>query len=257
MFRLVLAEFRRTWVLFLRYPLEAVTGIISLTAVFLALFLGVHYIAGPGAAYGGRLESVIVSYLLWSLTIFALGDMGWTIQIEAQTGTLEQVYLSPYGPRKVFLLRALSNLFMQLFMITVVFFIIKWFTHQHLSLSPAIAAPLACIMLGTYGMGFVLAGLTLLFKRIQNVLQLSQFVVLFLVAVPIENWQGTAGTLGLLIPLAPAAAMVREMMARGAAFNTEHFLYAFLNGVAYFTLGTLLFKYADRQAKRRGLLGGY
>ncbi len=257
MFSLLLAEMRRSTTIFLRYPLEAVTSIVTITAIFFALFIGAHYIAGPGAQFGNRLEGVIVSYLLWSLTIFALGDMGWTIQMDAMTGTLEQVYLSPAGPVRVLICRAVSDIFVQICITGVVFFVIKGVTHQHLRLTPEILPPLVVVILGTYGLGFILAGLTLVFKRIQNVLQLSQFAVLFMVAVPVEGWTGDMRVAGFFIPLAPGAGMIREIMSRDLPFNPHTFLAALCNGVGYFLIGVLLFKIADRVAKRRGLLGGY
>ncbi|HEY3378563.1 MAG TPA: ABC transporter permease [Armatimonadota bacterium] len=253
-----LAELRRGWLLFLRYPSETVTGIVSLTAIFLALFLGARYIAGGGGAqFGTRLDGIIVNYLLWSLTIFALGDMGWTIQMEAQTGTLEQLYLSPYGPRRIFLLRAVADLFGQLVMITAVMGLILLITRRSLHFTVSIIPPLLTTILGTLGLGFVLGGLTLLFKRIQNVLQLTQFVVLFMIVVPIEGWHGWARILGACIPLAPSTALLRQIMVHGAPVTLGPLAVAVLNGLAYFYLGQALFLYADRMAKRRGLLGGY
>jgi ABC-2 type transport system permease protein len=35
------------------------------------------------------------------------------------------------------------------------------------------------------------------------------------------------------------------------------FAQALLNGIGYFTVGLLIFCFAEREAKRRGLLGGY
>jgi ABC-2 type transport system permease protein len=46
-------------------------------------------------------------------------------------------------------------------------------------------------------------------------------------------------------------------MARGEALNWTGFGLALLNGVVYFTLGLLIFGFTEREAKRRGILGGY
>jgi ABC-2 type transport system permease protein len=128
-------------------------------------------------------------------------------------------------------------------------------SRPHFSLS--IIPPVITIMLATYGLGFVIGGLTLLFKRIQNVLQLSQFALLFLVMAPVETWQGFLKYAAYLLPLTPSAGMLRELMARNAAFNTGDFAVALVNGIVYFALGLLFFTWADRTAKHRGLLGGY
>jgi len=269
MINLLLAEIKRSWIIFIRYPSEAVTGIVTLTAIFLALILGVHTVVGGGVSpmqFGSNLDALIVTYILWGMSLFALGIMAWTIQNEAQTGTLEQLFLSPYDPKVVFLLRALADLLVQIvLMIAAVLGIILLVTRRTLHFSPGVIPLVITILLGTYGLGFILAGMTLLFKRIQNVIQLAQFVVLFLVAVPVENWRPPLQWVGDLIPLAPGAGMLRQLMAPTAfghlttqpAFDPWQFGIALLNGVVYFTLGLLIFHLADRIAKARGLLGGY
>jgi ABC-2 type transport system permease protein len=69
MHRLFLAEFKRAWIEFKRYPAESVSGVVTFTAVFLGLFLGAKYMAGGGATaqFGMRLDAIIVGYLLWTL----------------------------------------------------------------------------------------------------------------------------------------------------------------------------------------------
>ena len=265
---LFLAELKRSWIIFIRYPSEAVTGIVTLTAIFLALILGVRSVVGGGvstAQFGNNLDALIVTYILWSMSLFALGDMAWTIQNEAQTGTLEQLYLSPFGPKLVFLLRAVADLLIQIVMIAAVLACILLITGRRLHFSLVVIPLVGTILLGTYGLGFMLAGMTLLFKRIQNVIQLSQFVVLFLVAVPVERWQPPLQWLGDLIPLAPGAGLLRQTMAPSAlaqlstraTFDPLQFGLAVLNGAGYFALGLLIFRLADKVAKSRGLLGGY
>jgi ABC-2 type transport system permease protein len=46
-------------------------------------------------------------------------------------------------------------------------------------------------------------------------------------------------------------------MARGEALNPVGFSLALMNGIGYFTVGLLIFRFAEREAKRRGMLGGY
>jgi ABC-2 type transport system permease protein len=53
------------------------------------------------------------------------------------------------------------------------------------------------------------------------------------------------------------AGLLRDLMARGEALNLPQFGLALLNGIGYFTVGLLVFRFAERQAKRRGMLGGY
>ena len=109
MFELFLAEFRRSWIQFTRYSTEAIGGVFITTVIFYGLFLSARYIAGPSLQFGNRLDAIVVGYVLWTLVLFIMGDIAGGLQNEAQTGTLEQLFLSPFGAPRVFLVRALAG----------------------------------------------------------------------------------------------------------------------------------------------------
>ena len=102
MMDLLYAEFKRTWIQLIRYPTEIISGIIITAAVFYGLFVSAQYIAGPGFAFGDRLDAVVVGYVVWTLILFINNDIAINLQLEAQTGTLEQIFLSPFGAPRVF-----------------------------------------------------------------------------------------------------------------------------------------------------------
>ncbi|MEO8891237.1 MAG: hypothetical protein ABI417_06825 [Coleofasciculaceae cyanobacterium] len=95
MFELFLAEFRRNWIQFIRYPFEAIGGIVITTTIFYGLFLSTRYVAGPALQLGDRFDAIVIGYVLWSLVLFTMVDISSGLQYEAQTGTLEQLFLSP------------------------------------------------------------------------------------------------------------------------------------------------------------------
>ena len=57
--------------------------------------------------------------------------------------------------------------------------------------------------------------------------------------------------------MCPGAELLRDLMARGESLNFTKLVIALVNGAVYFTLGLLLFRLAEREAKRRGMLSGY
>lgn len=256
MLKLFLAEFKRIWTEFIRYPIEAIAGVLITTVIFYGLFLSARYIAGPTLQFGDRLDTVVVGYVLWTLVLFIVNDIAIGLQIEAQTGTLEQVFLSPFGAPKVFLARAIASLTLRLVLITSILLIIIVLTGSRLRFPPSILFPLCTVLLGAYGLAFMMGALALLFKRVQQLLGLLQFPLLFLLAVPIETWGSLQG-LGLLLPMILGADELRDLMARNQSLDLSQFALALLNGVGYFALGLLLFNWAEREAKRRGILGGY
>ncbi|MEN9231488.1 MAG: hypothetical protein Q6L68_11320, partial [Thermostichus sp. DG02_5_bins_236] len=109
MIQLFLAELKRSWIQYIRYPVEALGGILITTFFFYALFVGAQYVAGPASQFGERLDAVVIGYVLWTLVIFIVNDIALNLQVEAQTGTLEQVLLSPFSAASIFLARACAS----------------------------------------------------------------------------------------------------------------------------------------------------
>jgi ABC-2 type transport system permease protein len=257
MFELFLAELRRHWIQFRRYPIESIAGIFIYASVFYGLFLSARYIAGSAFQFGERLDSIIIGYVLWTLVTFILQNLAGELQQEAQTGTLEQVFLSRYGAIKIFLMRMLADLTFQTVEILGILLVIMLLTGSRLNFPPTLLLPFITVILGANGFAFAMGSLALLFKRIQQLIALSQFPFLFLLTTPTETWTGSAKILAELLPMAPGAGLLRDLMARGESLNFTKLGIALLNGTIYFAVGLLLFHLAEREAKRRGMLSGY
>ncbi|MGV0029130.1 ABC transporter permease [Phormidesmis priestleyi] len=255
--KLFSAELRRAWIQFIRYPAEAIGGIFIITSLFYGLFLGAKYVAGPGLQLGDRLDSIIVGYVLWSLVTFILFSVAGTLQNEAQTGTLEQLFITPYGASRVFLTRAIADLFIQFVLISSILILIMTLTGRYLAFPPVLILPLSSVIMGAYGMSFAIGSLALLLKRIQQLLGIFQFALLFLLSVPSETWTGSMKIVGLFLPMTTGAGLLRDLMARQQPLDLTQLSFALLNGAVYFGLGLLLFRWAERETKRRGRLGGY
>lgn len=257
MIELFMGEFKRTWTQTRRYPTEAIVGIFIITTVFYGIFLSTQYMAGPASSFGDRLDSVVVGYVIWTLVLYIVNDIANNLQLEAQTGTLEQVFLSPFGAPKVFLARALASLSLRMLLIIVVLSIITAITGSQLDFPPELLLPLGTLILSAYGLAFFIGSFALVLKKVQQVLGLFQFVLLFLLATPTENWTGTGRLVARALPILPSTGLLRDLMARGESLDWGLWAIALANGLFYFTLGTLVFRWAEQQAKRQGTLGGY
>lgn len=249
-------EFIRSWLNLRRYPSEFVGAVVSLSTLFLLLFLGAKFLAGPGAEFGERTEAILVGFLLWILTIFAYNTLSFGLSEEAQTGTLEQVFLTPYGPIPLLLVRNLAGLGTQLLLLGTITVVLMLLTGARLSFPPLVALPILTVLLGSYGLGFAMASLALLFKRVQQLLGISQFLLIFLLQYPLEG-TGWLAKLGYFLPLVPGASLARQMMAAEAGLDWGLLGLALFNGLFYLGVGLFIFSRAVRTAKRRGLLFGY
>jgi ABC-2 type transport system permease protein len=257
MINLFLAEITRSWLLLSRYIAETIGGIIATTFVFYGLFLSSRYIAGPSIAFGDRLDSIIVGYILWTLLLFIMGDLAGGLQDEARTGTLEQLFLTPYGAARVLVIRAIGSLTIQLTINIIIIVVIMLITGSKLAFPPILVPPFITALLGAYGLAFAMGSLTLVFKQARQLLSILQFGLLLLLAAPTETWTGGMKLVGWLMPIAPAAGLLRDVMARRLPLDDMRMAIASVNGIFYFMLGIFLFRWAERLTKRQGKLGGY
>lgn len=257
MFNLFLEETRRTWIQTKRYPLELIIGMLMMGATFYALILGAQYLSGPAVQFGARLDGVILGYGLWMLVLMAMNGIALVLQEEARTGTLEQIYMSVRGPVQVLLQRSLAGLALNLAISVGMLLLMLVVTGRSLTYRVEVLLPLASVLLGAHGLGLLLGGLALVFKRVQGALRLFQIGLLGLVMVPVETWTGAGRIGGLLIPIAPAAGQMRALMTLDQPFVWREFGFGLANGLAYFLAGVLLFGIADRIARDRGMLGQY
>lgn len=257
MLELFFAELRCSWIEFRRYPVESIAQIVITSAIFYGLFLGAGYIAGSSFKLGDRLDSIIIGYVLWLLVDFVMTNIAGKLQHEAVTGTLEQLFLSRYSAVKVFLMRGLAYLTLEIFKIIIILFIIILLTGSRLYFPPGLVLPFISVLLGAYGFAFIIGSLGLLLKRVQQLIPLFQFPLLFVLTIPTETWTGTPKFLAQLIPMTPGTGLLRDLMARGEGLNLITLVIAFINGSVYFAIGLFLFRVAEKEAKRRGILSGY
>lgn len=257
MAELLLAELKRTWIQFIRYPAEVIGGVVIITSVFYGLFVSAQYMAGPAMGLGNRLDAVVVGYVLWTLVLYIVNDIAIGLQGEAQSGTLEQVFLSPFGAPRVFLSRAVASLALRLTLILGILLIIMGITGSRLSFPIMLLFPLVTLLMAGYGLAFVMGACALIFKRVQQVLGIFQFALLFLIAAPTEEWSGLGQGLSYLLPMLPSTGLLRDLMARDMGLDWAMFGVAIANGFVYLALGLSVFRWAEQEAKRRGNLGGY
>ena len=257
MLTIFLVELQRSWTTVRRYPLQAVSGALMTFLLFLALLAGIRYVAAPTAQFGDRLDNVIVGYVLWNTLVFAMGNISAGVQGEAQMGTLEQLFLSPWDGATVFLVRALAAQTVTLATNAVILCALLIVTGTTLHFPLALVYPIAAALAACYGLGLTLGAAALVFKRTGAVLQLSQFGLMALVVVPYESWSNKPALLTNALPLVPSAALLRDLMARGHSLDLPQLALAAVNGVAYLALGRVAFRWGERETKVRGSLGTY
>jgi len=251
---LMRAVLYREYLVFVRYPANAIGGIVVALFFFGLLFYGGRMIAGQ--ALTDSIEGIIVGYFLWTLSIGAYSSISNDIGSEVQWGTLERHIMTPFGFAPVALLKGVAKLVRTFLTSALILAVMLVMTGTALSLNVVTVVTVATLtVVSVLGLGFAAGGITVLYKRVGNWLSLLQFGFIVLISAPTFD----LGWIRLL-PLAHGSALLQRAMVEGTRlweFSVVDL--ALLVGVAagYLAGGYLVFQVATRRARRLGVLGDY
>jgi ABC-2 type transport system permease protein len=244
----------REFLIFVRYPANAIGGIVVSLFFFAALFVGGRLLAGQ--ALTDSIEGIVVGYFLWTLSVGAYSSVSNDIGSEVQWGTLERHITTPFGFAPVALLKGVAKVVRTFLTSAVILAVMLLATGTRLSLAPVTVVAVAGLsIVSVLGLGFAAGGVTVLYKRIGNWLNLLQFGFVGLISAPVFDLPWTR-----VLPLAHGSAMLQRAMVDGIRLwefplGDLALLVAVAGG--YLAGGYLVFQLATRRARRLGVLGDY
>jgi ABC-2 type transport system permease protein len=244
----------KSLVLRVRYAFNTVTNLFTIYVFFALLFFGGREVAPQ--AIDDSLTGIIVGFLLILTATVAYSDLSWELIREAQWGTLEQLYMSPLGFGRVVTVKTAVNLLVAFAFGGILLGAMLVTTGERLVLDPLVVLPVGFLAVcSAVGVGYVLGGLALVFKRVENVFQIVQFSFLGLVAAPVDQIPVLK-----LLPLALGADLLREGMGRGTPLwelPTADLVLLVAVAAGYLLVGYALFGVLSRKARADGQLGKY
>jgi len=253
-YHLVRAVLYREFLIFVRYPANAVGGVVVSVFFFALLFYGGRLLAGEALA--DSIEGIVVGYFLWTLSVGAYSSVSNDIASEVQWGTLERHVTTPFGFAPVALLKGVAKVVRTFLLSTVILAVMLLVTGTTLSLDPITIVVVAGLSItSVLGLGFAAGGVTVLYKRIGNWLNLLQFGFVVLVSAPVFDAPWTR-----VLPLAHGSALLQRAMVDGVRlweFTPFDLGLLVAVSVGYLAVGYLVFQYATRRARRLGVLGDY
>ena len=251
---LLQAVFTKQLILLVRYPVNTLSQVASIYFFFVVIFFGGRAAAGP--ALTDSLDGLVVGFFLFTMAIVAYSGLSWAITREAQWGTLEQLYMSPFGFGTVMVVKVVVDVVLSFVWGGVILALMVFTTGQNIYLDALTIVPIGVLTLASVvGVGFVFAGLAVLYKRIENVFQLMQFAFIGLIAAPASSVPWLAA-----LPLVEGSRLLQLSMREGTRlweFPPTELGILFGTAVAYFAVGYYLFQRAQRRARRKGVLGHY
>lgn len=249
------ANFRKEFIEMNRYLPNTIALIFTFYIIFLASFFGIMFIGDPDS-FEHSVQYSIVSVVFWNLTMMTMNFIGHSIVTEATRGTLEQMYMSPMGVWNIMLMRIIAQFIIQFFMMIILLFSAMLTSGQWLSLNPMTTIPILVItMISMAGVSFMIAGLAVIVKQIQAILQIFQFVLMGLVFVPL-----TLVPYLVFAPFVKGVNMVRTVMIDDLTFRqlpVSDYVILLSNSLFYLIAGIVIFNVCGKIAMKKGLLGQY
>ncbi|ERH00295.1 MAG: hypothetical protein J07HN6_01913 [Halonotius sp. J07HN6] len=208
-YHLAKAVLYREYLIFVRYPANAIGGIVVALFFFGVLFYGGRLLTGQ--ALTDSIEGIIVGYFLWTLSVGAYSSVSNDLGSEVQWGTLERHITTPFGFAPVALLKGVAKIVRTFLTSAVILAVMLLVTGTQLSLSPLTVVVIAGLSItSVLGLGFAAGGVTVLYKRIGNWLNLLQFGFVVLISAPVLDAPWTR-----LLPLAHGSALLQRAMVDG------------------------------------------
>ena len=241
-------------ILLRRYPVDSASQLFTIYLYFLVLFFGGQTLMGPTIVES--FNGIIIGFFLWTIASLAFGHLAWTVTLEAQWGTFEQLYMSPFGIGTVMLVKAAVGLLFNFGWGVLMLILMVITSGRSLALDIDTVLVLGFLtIVPAVGIGFVFAGLAVLYKRIESFIQLMNIGFIGLIAAPVGDFPWLK-----VLPLAQGSYLLRQNMEQNRTLwelpPVELFV-LLLTGVVYLGLGYAVFRWSQHRARRDGLLGQY
>lgn len=237
-------EMSRQWCMLKRYPLQTLANLLSLTVVSVVAWLGLH-----AAFFDNQGFEAVSGVLLWPLVLAGLGLASTSLEQDMVLGTIEQLYTASSNVLTIIHCRAFSYL-----VFTTLFSIPLWIMGvYYLGAIPLFIWLLQTgvpLMLTIYGIGLIVGGLTLIFRRTGQLVNLLALLLMGLLVLQV-SWPDN--TFGLL--LRHSLPMVGVSLT--PKLPLTNVLLNYTVGILYLVAGQKIFRLAELRAKRLGLIGHY
>ena len=211
-----------------------------------------------------RISLLVVAFVPFGFFYLQAVKLFWRLLSEIQTGTIEQVYLSPLPSWLVAAAgRVVAALIETFVLMGITYGLTSAFVTLHFHWTVAVLLPVTFLIVTGTGYSLIIAGMTLLWKRIQ----LLQETILLLVmvfaftALPVFTVPGWFAGLGRVLPLTSSVTSLYGAMLghRGVtgAWGTGGLVWVAVTAAAYLAAGILTFRALEHLTKVRGTLGSY
>ena len=227
---------------------KLITVLIFNTVLLLIFFLSMQNERVTGLLDIDYATIFIIYIVIW-IIMNAFSKMSELITKENKEGTLEILYTSPYGFIKILFVDIIINVLICVMLLILLFVMNTSITGvlQNVNFLQLIIV-ITIGVFSLYGVGLIIAGLTLLTKEIDNFL----FIVKLVAAYCILSFDS------FLIPFSTAKNMIADIILNGSLEEGKmliNFITLFANSIIYFMIGVVIYKYIEKLTLKKSSIG--
>lgn len=257
--RIILAEARKGLRILWYYKFNTLIQLLTLSVIFIVVL----FFIGNGTIAPAQLATSAIGFMTWFYTISTVNSIGVELAGEAQTGTLEQMYMAIVPAELLLVGRLLTTLISSTLLMLLFDLGLLLFLRTQIPMSGPGLLVFLITLAGLFGFGLIIGGATLVFKHVYDLANLiiNMFIFLNGTLLPVERLPGWLAGVARTLPSTQGIILLREVTMQGRSlaeiWADGRLLGLVLNSAAYLLCGWCVFKLCERHAQRQGTLGQY
>ena len=260
---LIKAELLRLFGDLKSYKLNFVTANLN----YLLLFIGLFY--GTGMYENNEQNSIyfVLGLIIWSYAVSAIQSVAVIIQQEAQTGVIEQAVMTKSKYTSILLSRLVASFIFDTIQLAIIFTIFSL-------LFSLFATFISCInfinvliitiviVTGLIGIGFIVAGFSIIYKKTQAVARATTNFLLFFsgIIIPFETLPPVIRVVSSIFPIHIGMKIIKASVYNVSTLElllNIDFYFLIILCISWFLFGMFFFNHLFNNALTKGNLAHY
>ena len=227
------------------------------------IFVGIGFFMGGGQLNQEQLTFMLIGYVMWLYASTVVSSMSFDLLNEAQSGTLEQIFMSPVPVSLLLIGRSFTTLILATIEILLFAIPVLWGLDINIPIRWQGLVIFIITMTGLFGFGFIIAGATLVFKRVGALAGLVTNALLFLNGsmFPVDQFPNWVAVIAKTMPTTQGIILLRETLLQTQSlvnlWKDGSLIFLSFHSALYFCGGLLFFIWCVHRAKMDGTLGHY
>jgi ABC-2 type transport system permease protein len=219
-----------------------------------------QFVIGNGTIERALVPPTLLAFLTVPILYIAILKLVGDLLEEVNSGTFEQMHLSPFSPTALLVGRLLALIFEGVVIAVVTGVVMTWTLGVSIPLRPAGVLPAALTVIDIVGFALLIGGLALALPQIGAIAHLFSGLIFLLngALIPLEWYPSWVQTLARFLPTTLGSEVTRRVVLQGQSLGSVWadgtLPWLIVHTVGLSVLGWLVFVLNDRRAMQRGTL---